>query len=428
MREIRLRTRDESGRWMGFRTSALPYVCALVTMAVMSSYLNYLKDRLDPEGFVLAGQPPGVYVSFLLFPAALVLWFFHRSEGSRPVWGSVFLVALSASWLVHFALIHLHRDLYPHTVWLFIPVTLMLLWKPPSAIDAWNGLVYLAFLVAAILVLTMILEKLGLVPQFTIPDKGVVAWENENYWLPLRDVFQLEGRWPGPFGYNSKTGFMAVFVLLVGVMRWRRSGWLLVLVAIPTMLLTGGRGVFLTAVAGLAVLVAFSSGSPLARIPIQVRVAGIAAPVVALGAVFFFSPLSTTGRIGANGIWNSFLDLWRTSIWTGVGQTGIWDSSGRAREALDAHSIYVQELAKFGLIGFIAVIFALTIGVIIAFRAALLGWALPLAIITIYLIAGATDLLHDGWQSHSTYTLMLALAVLAAASFVEERRQSSGNG
>jgi hypothetical protein len=39
-----------------------------------------------------------------------------------------------------------------------------------------------------------------------------------------------------------------------------------------------------------------------------------------------------------------------------------------------------------------------------------------------YLIAGVTNLLHDGWMAHSTYTLMVIAAVLSAAGGIRRQK------
>lgn len=82
---------------------------------------------------------------------------------------------------------------------------------------------------------------------------------------------------------------------------------------------------------------------------------------------------------------------------------------------MDAHSLYIQELAEYGVVGFAVQYGAVGLGLVIALASAARGWPGPLAIMAAYAIAGVTNLLHDGWLGHYTYTLMIITAVLSAA-------------
>lgn len=404
------------------RTSSLPYVGSIVVTVMLAGYATYLSQVSDAFQVTFKGQAMGIVIPFVAFPITVVLWLLYRGGPTHSRWVAAFLIGLSASWIIHRALMWLHGDLTTHHMLLFIPVVLMLLTKCPDSRDAWAALFLLAWLATIILVVTRSLEILGSLPMFDIPDKLATEWEKQNYWLPFSGYLGLDGRWPGPFGFNSKTGFVSVFLVVFGAARWTRSSWVFVTVGALGMVLTGGRGVYLAVLAGLVVLAFFAHRGPVARIPMAVRV-GIAGALVFIAALaFYLSPISTTGRIGENGIWNSFLDLWRTSVWTGVGQTGIWASEGRAHDAMDAHSMYVQELAKFGVIGFVAMFAVLALGAGVAMSAAIRGWTGPLALLAIYFVAGVTDLLHDGWWAHSMYTMMVILSVLAAGGWLAEKR------
>ena len=400
----------------------MPYMGFLVLTMMLAGYGTYIGHVIDVEPYRIKGQPLGISIPILLFPIAVALWLIYRGRRSQNLLVNLFLVGLTVSWVVHSLIASTHNDMITHTVWLFIPVVLMVLFKTPTGAEGWQALLLIAWFAVVILVLTRVMEILNIVPMFSIPDVAATQWEKQNYWLPLSGYLGLDGRWPGPFGFNSKTGFVSVFLVVMGAARWSKSSWVFVIVGGLGIVLTGGRGVYLSLLSGLLVLVLMSRRGPLARISVTARAAAGVGLVLVAGLLFFFSPLGTTGRIGDNGIWNSFLDLWRTSIWTGVGQQGIWNSVGRAHDAMDGHSLYVQEISKYGILGFTFQYLVLAVGVVVVVIAAIKGWSGPLAILVIYFVAGVTDLLHDGWSTHSMYTLMVILCVVSSGAFIQERR------
>jgi hypothetical protein len=407
------------------RHSSLPYTASLILTILLASYANYVLALLYPPNITFKGQVPAIFVPFIGFPITLILWFIYKGKPGTSKLLQTLFFGLMAVWVVHFVIIQIHHDMYVHTLWLYIPTLLLLALKTPTPSDAWKLVRLLAWTTATIMVLTRLLEIFGFLPQWYIPDPGLAQWEREHYWLPFADHLGVASRWPGPFGYNSKTGFVAVFIVIIALAQWRKSNLILLVIGLLGMVITGGRGIYLSALAGVLVLVIFSRKGWLSKLPTVSRFAILAIPVVALGVAFFRSPTGTTGRIGDSGIWNSFLELWQTDIWLGVGQTGIWASTGQARISMDAHSIFVQELAKFGLIGFITQFAMLALAAIICVRAAVIGRPAGLAIVTIYVVAGTTDLLNDGWQSQSMYTLMILLA--AMTSILQSHDQVRGS-
>jgi hypothetical protein len=372
------------------------------------------------------GQSPGIYLPFLLFPLSFILWLLCRNYGVRNVWLSVFLGGLAVSWCIQYLLIRIHGDLYIHSVWLFLPVVAMIWWKPPTWSSAWNVLRVLAVSAVLVMAITFALEKFDLIPQFLAEGSTASAFESENYWLPLMDIMQLDGRWHGPFGYASKTAFISAFVLLVGLVDKGWGRWFLVVAGTLGLLLTGSRGAYLALAAGIGVLLLFARFGPVGRISIWLRLS-----LGAVGFVLVSFLLYTQGALGLTGrepLWSGFLNIWRESIWLGVGQSGI-ASSPRIVEWMDpswmdAHSIYVQELTKSGVVGFASVFTVIAIGFIVALIAAIRGFSLPLAIITVYLVAGMTDLLNNGWVHFSIPNLLILMSVLGAASYLSREANS----
>lgn len=404
------------------RSSPLPYLGVLAFSYMLGFHLNYMAGVTTPGALDLKSQSPAIYIPWLLVPLAAVLWLLYRGQRAKG-WALVFLVGLGVAWVVHIAITMTHGDMYTHSVWLFLPTLAMIALKSPGREDAWTSVTLIAWIAAIFLLSTRILEIVNIVPMFNIPDVAATEWEKQNYFLPLSGYLGLDGRWPGPFGFNSKTGFISAFILIVAVQRWRLSSFFLGTVGLLGVVLTGGRAPYLAALAGLMVLVIFAPQIPLLkRVPPWIKVLVIAVSIGAVAAQFAL--FTTAGATGREGIWGAFLSLWRESPWIGVGQVGIWNSTGSARITMDAHSVFVQELTKYGVVGFITIYVPVLIGLGLALTAAARAWAGPMAVLAAYLISGFTDVLHDGWQTHSAYSILVILCVLSAAGQTKSARRT----
>lgn len=417
-----VRTRSRAAR--ALRDSAVPYLASLMVTAMLAAWANYLSPLVYPEGFIIKGQALVIVIPFLGFPITFVLWLVYRGRPTRSPWLLIFLGGLAVAWIVQMVILRAHGDQYPHLVWLFLPILAMLAFKAPSAGEAWTTVEVFAWCAVVMLVVTRILEMAGLIPVFHI-EQWIIEWEKKRYWLPLSDLFGVDGRWPGPFGYNSKTGFVATLLVLIGLARLTWRSWIFVTIGGVVILLTGGRGAALSLAAGLLVLVVFAVRGPISRIPTAIRAAIGSAVVLGFGLVLLLSPASTTGRFGPKGIWLHFYNLWLTSPWVGVGQVGILGDP-KAGISMEAHSLYLQELTRFGIIGFTAQFLFLALGLGLAAVAAYRGLAWPLAILFAYYVASMTEVFQDGWLDHSFYSLLILLSVLASGWWL--KRDSPGAG
>lgn len=398
------------------------YLISILVTALVAAYVNYLRDRIEPGGWLLYGQSPGVYIPFFMFPITLVLWLVCREWAERNGWTFIFLAGLGVSWAVHFAIIRIHGDLYVHALWLFLPVVALLLMKPPTWRAARQTLHVLAWCIVGVAAVTFFLERVGALPPSFPEDAEVLAWQQSRYWLPLQDLLGVEGRWPGPFGANQKTAFLAVVVIVIGFTNvgWRR--WVLALSGVIILLLTGSRGGFFALLVGLFFLAAFSRNRMMERVPAVFRVG--AAVTILLGVSFAILNQSGLGLTGRSDLWAGFLSLWQSSPVIGVGQVGISSSpvivTWMDPSWMDAHSIYVQQITRYGIAGSVFAFGTLLVGTAAALLAAFRRWALPLAVISSYLAAGVTDFLHDGWQLLSTHVVMIVVAVLGATAWNRE--------
>lgn len=406
---LRLPTRTASF----LRTSALPYLSSLVFFTILAPYANYLADRKWDEPVLIKGQSLTIVVQFIGFPITLALWALLKRGPSPSRILQVFLIGLIGAWIIHFVLIQIHQDLYAHVLWLYVPILLLLILKTPTREEAWKTVEIIAWIASSILVITFLLERLGIVPVFRI-DPAIIEWEKAHYWIPISDFFGVNGRWPGPFGYNSKTGFVAAYILIVAFARWHKRNSILVAISVIVLLLTASRASFMTALAGLFVLALFTRTGVIARIPLMVRwvVGGICIAIPAYA--FIFTGVGLTGRFGDNGIWTAYIKLWESAPWIGVGQNGVWAAHGVTDQYTMAHNMFVQELAIDGLVGILAQYTIVILGLVIMTIAAVKGFSGPLAIAIAYIVTSQTEVLNDGWTTPSIYILMIVLTVISS--------------
>lgn len=397
--------------------SSAPYLSVISIALVVCVFTAYL----NPQAVLLKGQSPAIVIFGAAFVVSFVLWLMVK--GRKRVRGPLawFLVAMSVAWLVHILVTRAHNDLFNYTALLYVPILLMIYFKPPSANEGWTALIVLGWSASAVLVLTRLLEILGVLQVMYVP-QWIIDLEKTEYWLPLSGYLGLDGRWPGPFGHNGTTAMVGALLVVLAFARWTKSSPVFLIVGILTLLLTGGRASVGAAVLGVVVVAIFSRSGRWGRVPMWPRVLGGLA-FVALAAVAMLS-----GDAGASGrqlIWPSFIDLWRTSVWIGVGASGINSSGGVTEHYGHAHNMYIDELARYGLAGFVAQFVALGIGGYLLARAALRGIAGPLALIAAFLVTALTEPRND-WIHPSVTAYMAVLAITVAA--VSPRTQwVSGN-
>jgi len=394
-------------RFASLRASS--YLSVLAVGIVLSQFANYLRFE-EP---IYRGQSLNILVFFAAFAAAFVVWLGVRGYKRATGWLSAFLILMIVAWIAHLFLYRLHGDAYNYTALLYVPILIMIGLKPPTAREGLTAIYAFAWAVTAVLVITRILEMLGLLAIKT-QSAYVIAFDEERYFLPLNDILGIEGRWPGPFGHNGDTAMMGAFLIVIAVAYWTRSSWVFLTVGAFTLLITSGRASIGAAATGIVVLLMFAQKGWITKIPRSVRiVGGIAALIV--GALFMY--MQQAGVTGRNAFWPAFLELWQSAPVVGIGSSGIAVSGGIAQEFGHAHSLYIDELARYGLVGFITQFGAIAVGVLISIIAAKRGLAGPLAILLAYLVTGITEP-RNQWISPTVTSMLLILVVVTAGAYL----------
>ena len=387
--------------------SARLYVSLLLVGSVAGLWAGYLW----PNVAVFKGQAPAVLVPLAFIAAAFVAWLVLDHRPPTRGWLLAFLVVLSLAWAVNLVMFYAHGDLFTHLAWLFVPIMAMFALKPPSVAEGLSALRALAWSISVVIVVTFLLEVAGVLSEKYQPE-GIIDFDEQYYWLPVNDLLGIEGRWPGPFGHNGYTAMMGAFIIVIALIAWTRSSWVFLAVGGFSLLVTSGRASLGAAAAGIVLIAMFTPTGPFARLSRPVRLVGGSVLLVLGGIVLFAGKSGLTGR---QNIWPAFADLWQTSPWTGVGTSGIVVSGGLTQDFGHAHSLYLDLLARYGIVTFVPVMVALAIGVGITIMAAVRGVPGPLALIVTYLVTGVTEPRND-WIHPGTNILMVVVCVTIAGA------------
>ncbi len=379
----------------------------LAAGVVLAQYASYLGQG-EP---VFKGQSAAIVLFFVVFGLAFLFWLGIENRVRASGLLSGFLILMSVAWVVHLVLYRIHGDAFNYTALLYFPILAMIWLKPPELREAWTAILAFAWTVAGVLVLTRVLEMLGVIALKT-QSQGVITFDEERYFLPLNDMLGIDGRWPGPFGHNADAAMMGALLIVIALSYWTRASWVFIAVGGFTLLITSGRASMGAAIAGIIVLIVFAREGRIARIPRGFRIWGGIVGLVA-GAAFMYS--RSAGSTGRENFWPAFLKLWESSPFVGIGTSGISISGGITEQYGHAHNLYIDELARYGLLGFLTQFGAIALGVVIAFLAAKRGVAGPLAIMTAYLVTGITEP-RNGWISPSMTGMLLILVVVTAGA------------
>jgi len=394
--------------------SAAWYLGFLAAGVILERYVNYLFYEIP----LIFGQPGNVLFSFVYVGVAGVFWLLLSKREKAGGLLSIFLILMGIAWFVHFTLFRYHGDAFNYSAFLYVPVLLMIWLKPPSKDETWGAVIVFAWTATAVLVITRMLESVGLLDEKNQTD-SLIAFDTERYFLPLNSLLGIEGRWPGPFGHNSDTAMIGALLVVIAIARWRRSSWVFLIVGAFSLLLTNGRASIGATAAGLLIIFMFRSGTVL-RMQRLVRIP-LGSAALALGAwVLINRPAGLTGR---NTIWPAFFELWQESPWIGVGGSGIAQGNEWTILFGHAHNMYLDDLTREGIMGAGIQYAAVAMGVFIAARAAWWGMPGALAVMATYLITGITEP-RNPWITPSATGFLFILLVIFASTLQRSSTQS----
>lgn len=361
---------------------------------------------------VVLGQPWTVLIVFFVFLVTMGFWLRTPRRSRAKGVLLAFLILMGVAWLTHLFLYRFHGDSFNYTAILYLPTLALIAAKPPTRSETRQASLAVAWAISTTLVLTFALERLNVI-QEKKQLAGIVAFDEGSYFLPMNALLGIEGRWPGPFGHNGDTAMMAALLIVITFAFWSRASWLFIAVGTTTLVLTNGRASIGAALAGIVIIAMFGTQAWLSRVSRIVRVSVGAVLLITGATIMLLRPSGVTGR---DTIWPAFLELWVESPWLGVGGRGFAEGNEVTIAFGHAHSLYIEELARSGLLGFLTQFSAIAIGVAIALKATRFGYPGPLAVITAFLVTGITEP-RNNWIEPSATGTIVVLMVLAASTY-----------
>lgn len=397
------------------------YVGALSFTIVVAAYAQYLWQYNLQDLPLLKDQPPGISLQLIGFLSAVILWVFAPWNVNVNKRLLSFVALLLLTWLVVLITSIFHGDVFPHSVWTYAPILILLVLKSPSLEQCRFAFLFTGWLIVAVLVATRLLEVIGVIDIAYI-DEGMISYEQENYWLPLSGSLGPDYRWPGPMGHNSMTGVMGAYLVVMGVGLRKFSGLVFVVVSFVTLLLTSSRVSFVAAVIGLAIVLMLGNNKIASKAPWRIRALFVGVISILAAAVALIASPNLTGRTN---YWPAFYELWLESPWIGVGNSGKVLADPLISQT-NAHNIFLDVLTLYGVIPLLTISAALVLVFIASARAARAKQILPLAIVTVFLVVGLTQSDH-GWISPSEPWWLLVLAAFMASEVVNPVKSATSN-
>lgn len=393
-------------------STASPYLSILVVGAVFGRWAQYLSGG---EAW-LKGQPAGVLVPIAFFSLSLLCWVLLEKRPQKDGSLQLFLAAAVVLWLVHMLLLGFHGDFGPHTMWLVLPVIAMVWFKPPTKPEALTVLRVLGWSLVIMLAGTFLGERFGVLEPF-YQTPGLIYFDENNYWLPISEVLDVDGRWPGPFSHPGDTAAYAAFLVIIGAIVRGVSRPIFVSVGILVLLLASTRAAFVATAVGLGVLFVFGQSKLLARVSMRWRWTITLVSVALVTGLMLRQSINLTGR--SDSIWPEFLELWRDSPILGVGASGIAAGGEVTHRFVHGHNLLVDELARSGLLGALTLVLFFASALYVSGRALMRRMPAGAALISVYLIVSVTSVVND-WINVSIGFLIILLAVLLSDAEVHD--------
>ena len=172
------------------RVGYISILCAGVLLVLTSQWL-YVGAFLGP-----VTAPDVIAVATI----ALAAFQWIRSPKAQRLnkWQRIFLAAALLTWIC-VGMTTAIRFSYAEAAWLLLGALLVFsLLKPPDFHHTRQATNFLLGGVAALCLITLVSEAAGLTNSWYGDLPGLMQWEKENYWIPVAELLDLDGRWAGP--------------------------------------------------------------------------------------------------------------------------------------------------------------------------------------------------------------------------------------
>lgn len=397
------------------RTSGAWYLALLLLAPIAYSLVEVVvgTDRL------LATIPAPVVVMYVMTALAVVAWIAYRPVARWDGWTRGWLMIGVALWLYTTVVWSSQGVAVPAAAVLLPATFLLILLKRPRPGDVWDAGDAIAWVATGCAFLVLALEVGGVIPSWYVGigqvGRDLLPFDLTHYWLPLREVLGLDGRWGGYAGYPNIQGQAGALLLVYGFARPGVRRAVFVAVGALTLLLTDSRTSYAAAAAGLVLLAVLPGWQGVARRWTPARVVALVLGVaMALRvAVKVVEDPNLTGRIA---VWPEFLSLWSRNPILGAGEQVIdeaVDAGSLPGWADQGHNILIDTFVRYGVLGLVIALAFLGIGALVCVRGARLGQGLSLALVAALLVSCMGDL-GLVWPYPTEGMSMLILGVLLA--------------
>jgi hypothetical protein len=409
------------------RSNGAFYLATLLLTFVVGQFAQHLW----PTETLLKGQPASTVVNFAGFGIALLLWWIYRPRDSWPPVFAVLLVAWAVLWGVVVGLSVVHDDLFNLTAFLVLPILAMIWLKKPSlpatfiAGDVFaSGLVVIA-LASQVLIIIGVREISYQGWNRLVSQTQAMEFAYRYFGAILGDWPGPMARWSGPFGNVNYAGPIGAFLLVYGLLRPWKQRVVFVLAGVIIVLTSDSRTSVFSCAVGVAALIALSPRLGSLRAPTWLRIAAPA--TVAMAVIWYIAVIDPTLN-QRTPVWQVFVSAWKTSPVVGVGGTGLQDliSGGTlAWWANHGHSMLVDPLARYGVVGVAAVMAVIAASGAVATQATRIGFAASGVLLVTCLADGFSEDLVD-WRYIGLQGVPMMFAVMLGGTALSHSHRESG--
>jgi O-antigen ligase len=373
------------------------YVSILLAYPVITAVTRL---RISPENLAL-GERVDVWVQALTLAIAWLVWLLAKPAEAWSSLVYVFLATTFMAWIVFVVVVTVHGDEFRREYLAAGSALIMLILKPISYPDLLRALRILFVCIVAGTIATLPLWRI-------LSDSSSVTLNQIPQFFGL-DRSGWYGFAPGVQGHFGTTGAVVAMLAFAFSGVWR---WTFVVFGLVIVFVVGSSGTIPALVAGVIVLALGHSGRP--------RIAPLIAGLGVFGASLIFVYLSNPTGSGRLELWTHWLGNWADRPILGWGVTGIVDfaptmhlSNGVLNpvQHMHAHNFFVDALTRVGLVGLTFMLIPLIIAVIIGWQALQRNFAVPLAAVSVLLIAGQFDI-EPYFNFWSIGLMLLTLSVL----------------
>jgi O-antigen ligase len=354
--------------------------------------------RLVGEGQLILGQRLDVLAQAAIALASVMLAAIAIRRSSWPRFVNQFLAVLFLAWLLLMIIIVSHGDDFRRE-FLSVPLVIaLLIWRPLYAKDL---ALAIKIQVIAIPIAVISLLPIFLGSRWPLGKLALVFGVHENI------TYQWGAFTFGPFIFGTLLGGVAIIGLTLP------RPWQIASVTI------GGVGIYLADSEGVYLAVAVAIVILVLLAPITRRWRVIFGSAVGGGVALlagYFAVRNPTGS-GRTPIWERYFEVFPESFFTGFGTTGIPEAIGPLGSSgiifHHGHNMFIDALARTGIIGALCYIAVFSFAGIAAFKAAARGFAPPAALYAFLLVAALLDysVPLEYWAFASS---LLVLGVLVA--------------